>query len=55
MNDAENEHDRYWIALNGSSGSVRVIKPDKPEPPTNGPTIWQDAARREPLLIQREA
>jgi hypothetical protein len=32
-------------------GSIRVIKPEKPEPPTRGTTVWQDAARQDPLPI----
>jgi hypothetical protein len=36
-----------------ASGKIRTIKPEKPEPPTRGTTVWQDAARQDPLMIKR--
>jgi hypothetical protein len=46
---------QFFVSLRPriASGDIRTIRPEKPEPPTRGPTVWQDGARQDPLLIKR--
>jgi hypothetical protein len=55
LNEPVGKMGKFFAALRPriASGSIRMIKPEKPEPPTRRQTVWQDAARQDPIPVHR--